>query len=81
MAAMGQFELDLIRERTRAGLDAARRRGRKGGRPPLMTETKLEAARKLMKAGTPAKDVATSRRESLPSPLSPPPGGKALTPN
>lgn len=67
MAAMGQFELDLIRERTRTGLEAARRRGRKGGRPPVMTETKLEAARKLMMAGTPAKDVATSLGVSLPT--------------
>lgn len=32
-AAMAQFERDLIRERTRAGLTAARARGRKGGRP------------------------------------------------
>lgn len=67
MAAMGQFELDLIRERTRAGLEAARRRGRKGGRPPVMTGTKLEAARKLMKAGTPARDVAASLGVSLPT--------------
>ena len=67
MAAMGQFELDLIRERTRFGLDAARRRGRKGGRPPVMTETKLEAARKLMMAGTPARDVAASLGVSLPT--------------
>lgn len=32
-AVMAEFERELIRERTRAGLDAARSRGRKGGRP------------------------------------------------
>lgn len=32
-AAMAQFERDLIRERTNAGLQAARARGHKGGRP------------------------------------------------
>ncbi len=33
LAAIGEFELDLIRERTRAGIDAARRRGKRIGRP------------------------------------------------
>src|SRR6516164_4662273 len=33
--ALGQFERDLIRERTRAGLDAAMARGRRGGRKPV----------------------------------------------
>jgi DNA invertase Pin-like site-specific DNA recombinase len=35
--ALGQFERDLIRERTRAGLTAAAARGRKGGRKPVVT--------------------------------------------
>ena len=34
-AALAEFERDIIQERTRAGLAAARARGRKGGRPPL----------------------------------------------
>lgn len=33
--ALAEFERDLIRERTKAGLTAARARGRKGGRPPI----------------------------------------------
>ena len=33
-ASLAEFERDLIRERTKAGLAAARARGRKGGRPP-----------------------------------------------
>ena len=35
LAAIGEFELDLIRERTRAGLRAARKRGKRLGRPPM----------------------------------------------
>lgn len=34
--AMAEFERNLIRERTKAGLDAARARGRKGGRPKTL---------------------------------------------
>jgi DNA invertase Pin-like site-specific DNA recombinase len=34
--ALGQFERDLIREQTRAGLTAAALRGRKGGRKPVV---------------------------------------------
>lgn len=36
-AVMAQFERDLIRERTMAGLQAARARGHRGGRPPSST--------------------------------------------
>ena len=39
--ALAQFERDLIRERTRAGLKAAEARGRKGGRKPSVTPEKL----------------------------------------
>jgi DNA invertase Pin-like site-specific DNA recombinase len=35
--AVAEFERQIIRERTRAGLAAARARGRLGGRPPLVT--------------------------------------------
>jgi DNA invertase Pin-like site-specific DNA recombinase len=37
-AALAEFERNIIRERTRAGLEAARARGRKGGRKPKVTE-------------------------------------------
>jgi DNA invertase Pin-like site-specific DNA recombinase len=46
-AALAEFEREIIRERTRAGLDAARARGRKGGRRPKMTPAKLATARQL----------------------------------
>lgn len=38
--ALAEFERELIQERTQAGLQAARARGRKGGRPPVMTKKK-----------------------------------------
>jgi DNA invertase Pin-like site-specific DNA recombinase len=46
--ALAEFERDIIRERTQAGLIAARARGRKGGRPKaLNTPKKVEMAQKL----------------------------------
>lgn len=48
-AALAEFERGLIRERTRAGLDAARAQGRTGGRPPAMKATDLAAARALLR--------------------------------
>ena len=45
--ALAEFERQIIRERTRAGLAAARARGRLGGRPPLLTPEKLDAARMM----------------------------------
>ena len=47
MGALAEFERDLIRERTRAGLAAARARGRVGGRPSVMNVKKIDKARKL----------------------------------
>jgi DNA invertase Pin-like site-specific DNA recombinase len=49
--ALAEFERDLIRERTAAGLASARRRGRKGGRPRKMSPAKLRHARELAEAG------------------------------
>jgi DNA invertase Pin-like site-specific DNA recombinase len=47
-SALAQFERRLIQERTKAGLAAARARGRRGGRPPLdADQAKVLAARKL----------------------------------
>jgi DNA invertase Pin-like site-specific DNA recombinase len=50
--AMAEFERSIIRERTRAGLDAARARGRKGGRPRSLSANDLAAAKALL--GDPA---------------------------
>lgn len=42
--ALAEFERDIIRERTQAGLTAARARGRKGGRPKALTPKKAQMA-------------------------------------
>ncbi|PRY05607.1 recombinase family protein [Paraburkholderia sp. BL25I1N1] len=48
-AALAEFERELVRERTVAGLDAARARGRKGGRPRLLGAKDTRAALVMMK--------------------------------
>src|SRR5215216_1916823 len=56
--ALAEFERDLIRERTHAGLAAARARGRLGGRPKALTDPKqVELAQALYADGR--HDVAT----------------------
>lgn len=47
-ASLAEFERDLIRERTFAGLEAARSRGRKGGRPSVMNPNKLRVAKQML---------------------------------
>lgn len=47
-AALSEFERELISERTRAGLAAARARGRRGGRRPTMTPAKVHLAMAAM---------------------------------
>ncbi|MBU2788349.1 recombinase family protein [Acidithiobacillus sp. VAN18-1] len=48
-AALAEFERNLIRERTFAGLKAARARGRKGGRPPKLDARQVREIRALLK--------------------------------
>jgi DNA invertase Pin-like site-specific DNA recombinase len=56
--AVAEFERNLIRERTTAGLEAARARGRNGGRPPKLDAKKLALASRLMRGReTPILDV------------------------
>ncbi|HCE8579391.1 TPA: recombinase family protein [Pseudomonas aeruginosa] len=47
-AALAEFERNLIRERTRAGLVAARARGRSGGRRPKLTPQQIKEIKRLM---------------------------------
>jgi DNA invertase Pin-like site-specific DNA recombinase len=56
--ALGQFERDLIRERTRAGLAAAEARGRRGGRKPVITIEKLKRAREIIDKGFTVREAA-----------------------
>jgi len=58
MSALAQMERELIVERTQAGLNAARRRGRVGGRKRKMTDARVDAAVRLLAGGTPAIEVA-----------------------
>ena len=60
MASLAQMERELILERTRAGLEAARCAGRVGGRKRRMTDGKVQAARRLLASGTPPHEVAHS---------------------
>jgi len=66
-AALAEFERALIRERTAAGLKAARDRGRVGGRPLVMTREKLLAARRLKSSGMTGPEVAAAVGVSVPT--------------
>jgi DNA invertase Pin-like site-specific DNA recombinase len=60
-AALAEFEADLIRERTLAGLAAAKKRGRTGGRPRVLTTKQLDHARMLVALGRASvKEVAAT---------------------
>jgi DNA invertase Pin-like site-specific DNA recombinase len=64
-ASIAQFERERIRERTMEGLDAARKKGRIGGRPPaLSTDQKAEVLR-LKGEGRALKDIAALFKVSL----------------
>jgi DNA invertase Pin-like site-specific DNA recombinase len=67
MASLAQMERELIVERTRAGLDAARLRGRIGGRKRLMSSSKIESAKKLLANGIPPREVAANLGVSIPT--------------
>jgi len=60
-AALAEFERELISERTKAGLESARARGRKGGRPFKMTPAKVRLAMASM--GQPETSVAALCKE------------------
>lgn len=63
-AAIAEFERDLIRERTLAGLAAARAQGRLGGRPSVMNPERVQAARAMLAAGQNVAAVARSLKVS-----------------
>lgn len=48
-AAFDQFQREIIVENTRAGLKSARKKGRIGGRPTLMTDDKMRVAQAMLK--------------------------------
>ncbi len=62
--AIAQFERELITERTRAGLAAAKAQGRVGGRPRTMTQANIDYARDQRTGGASWNDIAASLRLS-----------------
>jgi DNA invertase Pin-like site-specific DNA recombinase len=58
MAAFAELERDIIDERTMAGLVAAKAQGRTGGRPTVMDEDKLAAARARRARGESPTEIA-----------------------
>lgn len=48
MAALGQWERDNLRQRTREGMAAAKRRGKTAGRPRKLTNPQLEVAKRML---------------------------------
>ena len=67
MASLAQMERDLTVERTRAGLDAARRQGRTGGRKRKMDASKIEVAKQLLQDGIAPRQVAKNLGVSIPT--------------
>src|ERR687895_568575 len=62
--ALVEFERNLIRERTQAGLTAARARGRKGGRPKVLTAKQLGIALDLYEKRHPIAEVCRTLKIS-----------------
>ena len=62
--ALAEFERNLIRERTQAGLTAARARGKKGGRPRSLTIQRRSIAQELYDTGHPIMDICRTLKLS-----------------
>jgi DNA invertase Pin-like site-specific DNA recombinase len=58
LAALAEFEREMIRDRTRAGMQAARRRGAHIGRPAKLSSAQISEAKKLIAEGRTRTDVA-----------------------
>lgn len=67
MASLAEMERELTVERTRAGLEVAKQLGRRGGRKRQMTDSKIEAAKKLLAKGVPPREVANNLGVSVPT--------------
>ncbi len=65
LAALAEFEREMIRERTRAGMQAAKRRGVKLGRPHKLSDADIEIAKKMLANGTTRQDIAKGLGVSL----------------
>jgi len=75
--ALAEFERSIIRERTKAGLDAARARGKKGGRPPSLAAKDIAAAKAMLSDPNITMEEVAKRLQVAPSTLyRHPPGGR-----
>lgn len=75
MAALAQMERELIAERTRAGLKAAKARGQELGRRRVITPEKMDTARHLLQTGKSIPEIAVTLGVSAPSVYRSFPGG------
>ena len=66
-AALSQFERELISERTKIGLEAARRRGKFGGRPKVIDEELLDQIKKMYSSGISVKTISKQLNISCPT--------------
>ena len=58
MSLLAESERTVLIERTREGLEAARRRGRRGGRPPALSDERREEARRMHTEGRAVAEIA-----------------------
>ena len=58
MGALAEFERDLIRERTKAGMKAAKKRGKHVGRPKALSNGQIQHMRELLNSGKTQGEVA-----------------------
>ena len=68
-ASLAEFERSIIKERTKAGLDAARARGKRGGRPPSLTEKDIQAAKAMLTDSNITVEEIAARLKVAPSTL------------
>ncbi len=78
-ASLAEFERSIIKERTKAGLDAARARGKRGGRPPALTDKDIQAAKAMLADPDITVEEVAARLKVAPSTLYRHiPGGRGL---
>lgn len=66
-ASLAEFERDLIRERTIAGLKSAKERGRLGGRPKLIDNNLLDQIQRMYSSGIRVKSISNQLKISVPT--------------
>ncbi len=80
MASLAEMEGELTVDRTRAGLESARLKGRVGKRKRLMTDAKVDAARRLLALGLPPREVASTLGASVATPYRRIPASESMQP-